>query len=627
MSFEFCFKGRNANELITYSLSVGYHQVSPENKGQAEKETKNIDDIRATSVSSFLEKPSQDLSSSYVRTTSPRASLARSPIETSTSARTTFSRSPITTSTSATSTHSTKLSTYVKPTSFSTLSSTSSKRPCVLHESIIKTAKDKVNGSKDYILMHFSSGKGVIFGELYNEIKADDFSISSEKVKQKVSIQTSVHDLNITANPDRCGIESERSIEDESGIENVRDIGKDSLSRKYKEKYDKGDEVDPVSKSYGHIENLDVAESNQVHTEQCSKLEKTSSSNHHEGNDLHQEETASDCILNAAISNSAISNRTISNGEPVNLEGSDTQEIHKGKTIHLEDSNHLAISSLDEIKSHPLITSIREFFCNSYLRSNLLCNSHYYNQACFNQLNNDQFNRQALLNQTICKNLIITEKALYKEHLAKSNSSYTKKSDFNKLNQNNLDDTEKSKTIKIDLSNLFYSDLNNIESSRSINNNSLNTICNKSYSSCNEPRPISNEPNSIGNKGHSTAILGSLTQSLSQSKSQSRLPATDRECVERALSLNKDIHESTLSSKTVNHESSLHSNNGVHESSLTLKKRISSSSSDNLLYMVQYLQSEYSDDLEKILMRVSAKLPDIKRIETETNPDGEVNCI
>lgn len=383
MSFEFCFKGRNANELITYSLSVGYHQVSPENKGQAEKETKNIDDIRATSVSSFLEKPSQDLSSSYVRTTSPRASLARSPIETSTSARTTFSRSPLTTSTSATSTHSTtKLSTYVKPTSFSTLSSTSSKRPCVLHESIIKTAKDKVNGSKDYILMHFSSGKGVIFGELYNEIKADDFSISSEKVKQKVSIQTSVHDLNITANPDRCGIESERSIEDESGIENVRDIGTDSLSRKYKEKYDKGDEVDPVSKSYGHIENLDVAESNQVHTEQCSKLEKTSSSNHHEGNDLHQEETVYDCILNAAISN-----RTISNGEPVNLEGSDTQEIHKGKTIYLEDSNHLAISSLDEIKSHPLITSIREFFCNSYLSSNLLFNSHYYNQACFNQLN------------------------------------------------------------------------------------------------------------------------------------------------------------------------------------------------------------------------------------------------
>lgn len=83
--------------------------------------------------------------------------------------------------------------------------------------------------------MHFSSGKGVIFGELYNEIKADDFSISSEKVKQIVSIQTSVHDLNITANPDRCGIESERSIEDESGIENVRDIGTDSLSRKYKE--------------------------------------------------------------------------------------------------------------------------------------------------------------------------------------------------------------------------------------------------------------------------------------------------------------------------------------------------------------------------------------------------------
>ena len=321
MSFEFCFKGRNDNELITYSLSVGYHQIRPENKEHAEKETKNNDAFKAISVSSFLEKPSQDLSSSYVRTTSPRASLARSPIETSTSARTTFSRSPLTTSTSATSTHSTtKLSTYVKPTSFSTLSSTSSKRPCVLHESIIKTAKDKVNGSKDYILMHFSCGKGVIFGELYNEIKADDFSISSEKVKQKVSIQTSVHDLNITANPDRCGIESERSIENESGIENVRDIGTDSLSRKYKEKYDKGDEVDPVSKSYGHIENLDVAESNQVHTVQCSKLEKTSSSNHHEGDDLHQEETASDCILNAAISNSAISNRTISNGEPVNLE-------------------------------------------------------------------------------------------------------------------------------------------------------------------------------------------------------------------------------------------------------------------------------------------------------------------
>lgn len=236
MSFEFCFKGRNDNELITYSLSVGYHQIRPENKEHAEKETKNNDAFKAISFSSFLEKPSQDLSSSYVRTTSPRAPLARSPIETSTSARTTFSRSPLTTSTSATSTHSTtKLSTYVKPTSFSTLSSTSSKGPCVLHESIIKTAKDKVNGSKDYILMHFSSGKGVIFGELYNEIKADDFSISSEKVKQKVSIQTSVHDLNITANPDRCGIESERSIEDESGIENVRDIGTDSLSRKYKE--------------------------------------------------------------------------------------------------------------------------------------------------------------------------------------------------------------------------------------------------------------------------------------------------------------------------------------------------------------------------------------------------------
>lgn len=413
MSFEFCFKGRNDNELITYSLSVGYHQIRPENKDHAEKETKNNDAFKAISVSSFLEKPSQDLSSSYVRTTSPRAPLARSPIETSTSARTTFSRSPLTTSTHST----TKLSTYVKPTSFSTLSSTSSKRPCVLHESIIKTAKDKVNGCKDYILMHFSSGKGVIFGELYNEIKADDFSISSEKVKQKVSIQTSVHDLNITANPDRCGIESERSIEDESGIENVRDIGTDSLSRKYKEKYDKGDEVDPVSKSYGHIENLDVAESNQVHTEQCSKLEKTSSSNHHEGNDLHQEETVYDCILNAAISN-----RTISNGEPVNLEGSDTQEIHKGKTIYLEDSNHLAISSLDEIKSHPLITSIREFFCNSYLSSNLLFNSHYYNQACFNQLNDEQFNHQAHHNQTICQNHILTKEPLYKEILAKSNS-------------------------------------------------------------------------------------------------------------------------------------------------------------------------------------------------------------
>lgn len=103
MSFEFCFKGWNDNELITYSLSVGYHQVRPENKDHAEKETKYIDDIRETSVSSFLEKPSQDLSSSYVRTPS---------------ARTTFARSPLTTSTSATSTHTTtKLSTYVKPTS------------------------------------------------------------------------------------------------------------------------------------------------------------------------------------------------------------------------------------------------------------------------------------------------------------------------------------------------------------------------------------------------------------------------------------------------------------------------------------------------------------------------------
>lgn len=174
------------------------------------------------------------------------------------------------------------------------------------------------------------------------------------------------------------------------------------------------------------------------------------------------------------------------------------------------------------------------------------------------------------------------------------------------------------------MSNLFYSDLSNVEGSLSINNNSLNTICNESYSSCNEPRPISNESNSIGNKGHSTTIQGCLTQSLSQSKSQSRSPATDRDCVERALSLNQEIHESTLSSKTVNHESNLHSNNGGQESSLTLKKRISSSYSDNLVYMVKYLQREYSDDLEKILIRVSAKLPDIKRIETENNPDGKI---
>lgn len=131
---------------------------------------------------------------------------------------------------------------------------------------------------------------------------------------------------------------------------------------------------------------------------QCSKLEKTSSSNHHEGNDLHQEETASDCILNAAISN-----RTISNGEPVNLEGSGTQEIHKGKTIYLEDSNHLAISSLDELKSPPLITLIREFFCNSYLSCNLLCNCHYYNQACFNLLNDEQFNHQAFIIRRFAK--------------------------------------------------------------------------------------------------------------------------------------------------------------------------------------------------------------------------------
>lgn len=61
MSFEFCFKGRNDNELITYSLSVGYHQIRPENKEHAEKETKNNDAFKAISVSSFLEKPSQDL--------------------------------------------------------------------------------------------------------------------------------------------------------------------------------------------------------------------------------------------------------------------------------------------------------------------------------------------------------------------------------------------------------------------------------------------------------------------------------------------------------------------------------------------------------------------------------------
>lgn len=599
MFFEFYFKGRKDNELITYSLSVGYHQVRPENKDYAEKETKNIDDIRATSVSSFLETPSQELPSFYVRSSSARSSLA--------------------TSTSATSTHSTtKQLTVLNPTSLLTSSSTSSKRPCVLHESIIKIVKDKVNGGKDYILMNFTNGKGAIFSDLYSEKKNDDSSISSEKVKQKVSKQTSAFDLNITANPDRCGIESE------SCIENVRDIATDSLSHEYKENYDKGDEVAPVSKSYGHIENLDVVKSNQVHTEQCSKLAKALCSNHHKDNDLHQEDTASDCILNAAISNNAISNRTISNGEPVNLEGSDTQDIRKGKTIYLEDSNHLAISSLDEIKSHPLITSIREFFCNSYLSSNLLCNSHYYKHACHNQLTDDQFNHQAHHNQTIFQNLIHTEGALYKENLAKSDSIYTKKIDFNNSNQNNLDDTEKNKLINTDLSNLTYSDLSNIEGYFSINKNSLNTICNKSYSCCNEPRPISNEPNSIGNKGHSTAILGSLTQSLSQSKSQSRLPATDRECVERALSLNKDIHESTLSSNTVNHERCLHSNNGEHEISLTFKKRISTSSSDNLVYMVQYLQREYSGDLEKILMRVSLILPDIKRIETENSPDGEV---
>lgn len=57
--------------------------------------------------------------------------------------------------------------------------------------------------------MHFSSGKGVIFSDLYSEMKTAAVSISSEKVKQKVSIQTSVHALNITANLDRCGIESE----------------------------------------------------------------------------------------------------------------------------------------------------------------------------------------------------------------------------------------------------------------------------------------------------------------------------------------------------------------------------------------------------------------------------------
>lgn len=115
MFFEFYFKGRKDNELITYSLSVGYHQVRPENKDYAEKETKNIDDIRATSVSSFLETPSQELPSFYVRSSSARSSLA--------------------TSTSATSTHSTtKQLTDLNPTSLSTSSSTSSKRPCVLHE-------------------------------------------------------------------------------------------------------------------------------------------------------------------------------------------------------------------------------------------------------------------------------------------------------------------------------------------------------------------------------------------------------------------------------------------------------------------------------------------------------------
>lgn len=589
MFFEFYFKGRKDNELITYSLSVGYHQVRPENKDYAEKETKNIDDIRATSVSSFLETPSQELPSFYVRSSSARSSLA--------------------TSTSATSTHSTtKQLTDLNPTSLSTSSSTSSKRPCVLHESIIKIVKDKVNGGKDYILMNFTNGKGAIFSDLYSEKKNDDSSISSEKVKQKFSKQTSAFDLNITANPDRCGIESE------SCIENVRDIATDSLSHEYKENYDKGDEVAPVSKSYGHIENLDVVKSNQVHTEQCSKLAKALCSNHHKDNDLHQEDTASDCILNAAISNNAISNRTISNGEPVNLEGSDTQDIRKGKTIYLEDSNHLAISSLDEIKSHPLITSIREFFCNSYLSSNLLCNSHYYKHACHNQLTDDQFNHQAHHNQTIFQNLIHTEGALYKENLAKSDSIYTKKSDFNNSNQNNFDDTENGKLINTDLSNLTNSDLSNINGSRSINNNSLNTICNKSYSSSNEPRPISNEPNSIGNEALSTAIQGSLTQS----------PATDRDCIERSLTLNKGIHESSLFSKTVNRESRLHSNKGKHESYFTSKKIVSLSSSANLVYMLQYLLREYPDDFCKILKRVSSKLPDIRRIEADTNSDGEI---
>lgn len=46
-SFEFCFECRNDNELITYSLSVGYHPIRPENKEHAEKETKNNDAFKA----------------------------------------------------------------------------------------------------------------------------------------------------------------------------------------------------------------------------------------------------------------------------------------------------------------------------------------------------------------------------------------------------------------------------------------------------------------------------------------------------------------------------------------------------------------------------------------------------
>lgn len=641
-SFEFCFKGRDDRELITYSLSVGYSQIDPENVDHDEKETKTYDDAKETSAQPLLVSPSQDLStttgrSALVKSFSGRvfsaissANLATSNLANSTSETLNFGR-PISTSSrsvSTTSTASTRLSsnqsTDVKSNSTSALysssvsisssvsslsstlgesssclSSTSNIRPCILQESLIKTVKDKASGSKDYLLMSFTKGKGVVFSDLYNEVNSDSHEIHKDKI---VLLEDSNH----------LAISSVNELKLNSLISSIRDFFSNcylmsNLLRNahyYKQPQHSKFNQDQHQLKQNQLDqdqlNQDQFIYNQPNHDQlgCKKLNLTEDSpynlNHDKSNSCHPEKSNLNNINQTDLN-------ITEKSKLINTDLGDLSNITQSKlncTEQFNLNNSLLVNNNSENSTCNESYSVcNEPDCKSY--SSCKVTNSIYNDA---NLTCDEEQKTDLQESKTQQSQFYQQTQPQSSQQAYIQSQSQTQSCSHSQSQCQSRESTVNDCLERDLSsNEDRSPLNKNKNSSSVNlNKEVSSEClssvHLSYEHSNKYASSSNL-----NKNESSAHLSSVDSSSS---------------VQSNMKVKSSLNSSEM--QTLNSKQS-----GAYSTSNNLVET-SNNTSNNLVEMLQYLQREYPDDFCKILKRVSSKLPDIRRIETEINPDGEM---